>query len=90
MTSAVDWAVKPQHKQNKSYKIYRQLLDCMHCRFMREDVLSNLNMSAQGTEKQYFIKNSLDIKNVKIAELTPESSRKTSKYSAWKVELFQL
>ena len=56
---------------------------CMHCRFLREDVLPNLSTSSHTTlsEKQLFIRRSLAFKNVKIAELTSESSRKTIKFS---------
>ena len=61
---------------------------CMHCRFLREVVLPNLNVGPFETlsEKQAFIKKSIeDFKDKEIVELTcSESSRKTSKFSVLK------
>lgn len=58
---------------------------CMHCRFLREVVLPNLNVKPLETlsEKKVFVQKSIDdFRNKKIVELTSsDSSRKTSKFS---------
>ena len=58
---------------------------CMHCRFLHEVVLPNLNVQPLETlsEKQAFVQKSIDeFRNKEIVELTrSDSIRKTSKFS---------